>query len=164
MSSSLTCVDRPEPGGHVFTELYPGWKPDDATPCDCLAVSWAQERKARLRLATERGLAREAQKRHEGRAPRGPDVTVCDTCGSRMSSPTRGRRGQWVRVCTSPTCRYATHTTEAPPHLEERGPIAFARRGDLPFASMESIARRPLDDVHAEAYRDAKQRQVGSDE
>lgn len=147
-----------QPGAHVFTPLFAGWEPDALTPCDCGAVSWAQDCADRLRAATEQGLAREATVRHAGTPP-GPNPEVCDVCGSRMSRAILGRRQLWVRTCTAPCCRYATHSAEAPVEATP-GPIAFARAGDLPFVAMERIARRPLEDV---AY-DARQRQTGERE
>ena len=159
MTTTAICQDD----AHVFTPLYPGWEPDAQTPCECGAVSYRQHQIAQLKAHTQAGIEREAQRRHDGRAP-GPDVTVCEDCGGRMSPPKRGRRGQWVRCCTTPTCRCFTHTFETPPNLEPRGPVGFARRGDLPFTSLDTITRRPLDDVANEAYRDVRQRQAGSDE
>lgn len=162
--AELICVATGEPGGHMFSELYPGWKPDDATPCDCGAVSWGDERRARLRKATEAGLAREAQKRRRIAAP-GPDPNVCNAahptrgiCGGRMSTPIRGpRTGLWLRTCVE--CLRTTGTTDAPPNVGDRGPIGFARAGDLPFTTMETIARRTVEDI-----RDARQRQTGERE
>lgn len=161
--SELTCVPTGEPGGHVFTALYPGWEPDDATPCDCGCVSWGEERRARLRKATEAGLAREADKRRTPPAP-GPDPDLCNAphpstgiCGGRMSPPIRGTRtGLWLRTCRD--CMQTTGTTEAPANTKDRVPIGFARTGEIPFTTMETIARRTSQDL-----RDARQRHAGSD-
>lgn len=163
---STTTTATCQPGAHVFTPLYPGWEPDDQTPCDCLSQSWAEARKERLRAWTEAGVAKEAGKRREPRPP-GPNPDVCnvvnpatgEVCGGRMSPPHRRDGSEyWMRTCK--VCVESTGTKERPAFIYSH-PVIVMHAGELPFTSTERLARRPLDDVHAEAYRDVKHHQAG---
>jgi hypothetical protein len=139
---SATAVCRHD--GHVFSPLSDSWEPDDATPCDCGAISWAEHVRVGLRASVDASLAREGATRRRPTAP-GPNPEMCNAphptkgvCGGPMSQAVKGRRtGFWMRTCC--TCQATTGTLDPPANVGDRGPIVYAYPGELPMSGFETL-------------------------